>query len=109
MRSNVQSFVLSKTTEDGRPVEDGSAACRYCKLTVIVHNDNTSNLFSHLCTQHPEKYVVAVKAKKKAEHLTRKDKFSKVSSSSGTQSSIDESFAQVKKYDKRANSGRSIS
>ena len=84
-----------KTTEDGKPVEDGSAVCRYCKRTVIARNGNTSNLFSHLRTRHPAKYVVAVKAKKKA------DKFSEVSSSS-TQSSIDKSFARMKKYDKKS-------
>ena len=89
-----------KTTEDGKPVEDGSAVCRYCKRTVIAHNGNTSNLFSHLRTRHPVKYVVAVKAKKKA------DKFSEVSSSS-TQSSIDESFTRMKSMIKRANDGRS--
>ena len=38
--------------------------CLHCKHAVVARDGNTSNLFSHLRTKHPDKYEAAVKAKK---------------------------------------------
>ena len=88
-----------KTAEDGNSVEEGIAICLYCKRSVVARNGNTSNLFSHLRTQHPAKYELAMKAKKKAKG---KGKATGTLPRSGIQNSIDESFAQMKKYDRKS-------
>ena len=49
-----------------KTTEDGSAVCLYCNRSVVARNGNKSNLFSHLRTQHPAKYELAIKAKKEA-------------------------------------------
>ena len=88
-----------KTGEDGTSVEEGIAICLYCKRTVVARNGNTSNLFSHLRTQHSAKYELVMKAKKKAKG---KGKATGTLPCSGIQNSIDESFAQMKKYDRKS-------
>ena len=82
-----------------KTTEDGSAVCLYCKRSVVARNGNTSNLFSHLHTQHPAKYELAIKAKKKAKG---KEQSTEASSRVGIQNSIDESFAAVRKYDRKS-------
>ena len=91
--------ILASTAEDGNSVEEGIAICLYCKRSVVARNSNTSNLFSHLRTQHPAKYELAMKAKKKAKG---KGKATGTSPRSGIQNLIDESFAQMKRYDRKS-------
>ena len=88
-----------KTAEDRNSIEEGIAICLYCKRSIVVCNSNTSNLFSHLRTQHPAKYELAMKAKKKAKG---KGKATGTLPHSGIQNSINESFAQMKKYDRKS-------
>ena len=65
----------------------------------MVRNGNTSNLFSHLCTQHPAKYELAIKAKRKAKG---KGKATRTLLYSGIQNLIDESFTKMKKYNRKS-------
>ena len=99
MKTSAWTHFGVKTAEDGNSVEEGIAICLYCKQSVVARNGNTSNLFSHLRTQHPAKYELAMKAKKKAKG---KGKATGTSPRSGTQNSINESFAQMKKYDRKS-------
>ena len=99
MKTSAWTHFGVKTAEDGNSVEEGIAICLYCKHSVVARNGNTSNLFSHLRTQHPAKYELAMKAKKKAKG---KGKATGTSPRSGIQNSIDESFAQMKKYDRKS-------
>ena len=87
-----------KIAKDKTFIEDGIAIWLYCKQTAIVHNGNISNLFSYLHTQYPAKYETVIKAEKKAKGMR---KAAGTSPHSGIENSINEPFAQIKKYDKK--------
>ena len=37
---------------DGKPIDDGNVVCRTCRRRVMARHSNTSNLLSHLRTNH---------------------------------------------------------
>ena len=78
--------------------KDGKNVCLYCKRPVVARDRNTSNLFSHLRTKHPDKYEVAVKAKKQQQGKKGKCRKSPSTSTMG----IKESFAQMGRYDRKS-------
>lgn len=83
-----------KTAEEKIFIEDGIAIWLYCKQTAVVHNGNTSNLYSHFHTQHPAKYETVIKAKKKAKGM---GKATGTQPHTGIENSINEPFAQITK------------
>ena len=49
---------------DGKPLNDRSAVCRICCACVKAKYGNTSNLMSHLKTNHPSLYQEVIKSGK---------------------------------------------
>ena len=98
-KSSAWTHFSVKTAEDGNSIENGIAICLYCKRTIVALNGNTSNLLLHLHTQHPAKYELVMKAKKKAKG---EGKATGTSPRSGIQNSINELFAQMTKYNRKS-------
>ena len=61
-----------KAGEDGKAVEDGKVVCLHCKQSVGAQWGNILNLFSHLQTNHPKEYELAVCANNKGRSVTSK-------------------------------------
>ena len=68
----------------------------YTASEQLLHDGNTSNLFSHLRTRHPAKYEIAVKAKKQQQERKRKRGNKGLPSTSA----IKEPFRRMAKHDK---------
>ena len=74
--------------KDGIVVDMKKPVCRQCLLKVSAKRGNTSNLFAHLKTKHPDVYVEVTKL------LSKKENRSKCTQD---QPSIKESILQEKK------------
>ena len=54
----VSTLVLRLMRVGGKPRSLCRPRCRVCRQEVAAKGDNTSNLYSHLKTQHPELYML---------------------------------------------------
>ena len=71
--------------------------CLHCKRSVSARNGNTSNLFSHLRTNHSKQYELASFTKKKPQQAT--DNATPTTTPWCVQLTIAESLSQSQKYD----------
>ena len=84
---------LRKET-DGKPMDDGGAICQTCRGHVKVKYGNTSNLLSHLKTNHPNLYQEAMKSGKIPQ-------IKPTTSLPVSQSTIQETIEHAQKYERK--------
>ena len=86
--------------EHFRVNKDGKNVCLYCKNAVVARDGNTSKLFLHLQTKHPDKYEAAVKAKKQQQEKSG----TTVPAARAQVHTMDikQSFSQMGKHDKKS-------
>ena len=63
-KSFVWNYFEFETDCNGRPHCINSPKCRLCQATIAAKDSNTSNLYSHLKSKHPEEYLLAQHASK---------------------------------------------
>ena len=100
-----QNKLRSVVWEHFRVNKDGQNVCLHCKHAVVARDRNTSNLFSHLRTKHPDKYEAAVKAKKQQQEKKRNHCTSNPSTST---MDIKQSFSRMGKHDKKSKRWKQI-
>ena len=76
---------------DGIPMDDGGAICSTCRGDVKAKYGNTSNLLSHLKTNHPNLYQEAIKSGKTP-------RIKPTTSLPVSQSTIQETIEHTQKY-----------
>ena len=77
--------------EKGKPKDEDTAVCMLCSKKVSSKSSNTTNLFSHLRTNHPSEYVKAKDVKKTPKTT---------GTSSLTQPTIEASLSLEHKYER---------
>ena len=55
-------YFVFETDINGCPRCVNSPKCRLCNVTVATKDSNTSNLYSHLKSKHPDEYLIAQRA-----------------------------------------------
>ena len=97
-KSAVWKFFGVKCDEEERPIIDGHAFCRQCNSNVAARSGNTSNLITHLRSNHPTIYADFVKQKAEKEK-TKADQSKK---SATQQKSITEALISSQSYDRKS-------
>lgn len=94
-KSVVSDYFGFRKDSEGKPIDDGCAICRTCRGRVKAKYGNTSNLLSHLKTNHPNVYQEAMKSGK-----TPRTKATTFTSVCG-QSTIQETIERTQKYERK--------
>ena len=63
-KSIVWDYFSFRKDSEGKPIDDAAVICRTCRGRVKAKYGNTSNLLSHLKTNHPVVYQEAMKSGK---------------------------------------------
>ena len=93
-KSKVWDYFGLQKGADGKPLDDGSAVCRTCRARVKAKYGNTSNLMSHLKTNHPSIYQEAMKSGKTP-------RIKSTTLLPAAQSTIQESVECTQKYERK--------
>lgn len=93
-KAQVWEFFGLKKANDGSAIDDGNVYCRACRKKVVAKQGNTSNLQSHLRTNHPRIHAQLKGSCRRGEQQTP------ARPSSSIQPTLAESFDKSKEYDK---------
>ena len=64
-KSFVWNYFGFESDGNGRPRCINSPKCRLCRATIAAKDSNTTNLYSHLKSKHPEEFLLAQRASNK--------------------------------------------